>query len=130
MSKKKQRTTTKSTADYIEELKEMIELANDGKPYSPWMMPLIRATAMNMVILDKLQTAIEDEDYLTSSGTGSMGQQKISANPLLDKYYKAQDELLDQLASLGLTVKNSRKDSTPQSSTGDPMADFYANAKR
>ena len=125
MSKKE---PTKTTADYIDELKEMVVQANDGKPFSPWLLPQLRATAMNMVVLDKLQTAIEKENDLTTSMTGCMGQQKINVNPLLDKYYKAQDVLLDQFAALGLNCKGKRTagDTNPD----DPMAEFYANARK
>ena len=118
----------KTTEDYIDELKEMVVQANDGKPFAPWLMPQLRATAMNMVILDKLQTAIEKETDLTNSMTGSMGQQKIEVNPLLDKYYKAQDVLINQFTALGLNCKGKRSgDDAP---TDDPMASFYANAKK
>lgn len=83
---------------------------------------------MNMVVLDKLQTAIEKEDDLTMSMTGSTGQQKINVNPLLDKYYKAQDVLLDQFAALGLTSKSKRK--ADDATNSDPMAEFYSMAKK
>ena len=119
----------KTTDDYIDELKDMVVQANDGKPFSPWLMPQLRATAMNMVVLDKLQTAIEKADTLTDILPGSMGQQKISVNPLLDKYYKAQDVLLNQFSALGLNAKRSRK-SDDDNPTDDPMANFYANAKK
>ena len=118
---------TKTTSDYIDELKEMVIQANDGRPFSPWLLPQLRATAMNMVILDKLQTAIEKEDSLTTSMTGSMGQQKIDVNPLLDKYYKAQDLLINQFSVLGLNLKGKRQGDDSQD---DPLADFYANAKK
>ena len=119
---------SKTTSDYIDELKDMIVQANEGKPFSPWLMPQLRATAMNMVILDKLQTAIEKETSLTQSMTGSMGQQKIEVNPLLDKYYKAQDVLINQFTALGLNCKGKRQG---DDTTGDdPMVDFYKNAKR
>ena len=72
----------KKTSDYIDELKEMITHRNDGV-LDPWLMPMLRATAMNMVILDKMQEQLEKED-ITNSMTGSMGQQKIDVHPLLD----------------------------------------------
>ena len=117
-----------TTSDYIEELKEMVKEANDGKPCPPWLMPQLRATAMNMVVLDKLQTAIEKEDELATINPGSMGQLKITSNPLLDRYYKAQDILLDQFAALGLTSKSKRK--ADDSTNSDPMAEFYSMAKK
>ena len=116
------------TSEYIEELKDMIQQANDGKPFSPWLLPQLRATAMNMVIIDKLQSAIEAEESLTSSMTGSMGQQKIEVSPLLDKYYKAQSVLIDQFAALGLNNKGKRKGGKGEDI--DPMAEFYELAKK
>ena len=115
----------KTTSDYIDELKEMVVQSNDGKPLAPWLVPMIRSTAMNMVILDKLQDEIAKSD-LTTSMTGSMGQQKIEVNPLLDKYYKAQDILMRQFASLGLTAKQS---ATADDSKKDNLIDWLEDAK-
>ena len=78
------------TKDYIDELKGLVMQRNDGI-FDPWLTPLTRSTAMNMVILDKLQEELENND-MTSSMTGSMGQQKIDVNPLLDKYDKTQKD--------------------------------------
>jgi hypothetical protein len=93
----------KTTQDYIEELKDGIRQKND-KACDPWMMPMLRATAMNMVILDKMQEQLENEN-ITNSMTGSMGQQKIDVHPLLDKYDKMQNTLVRQFEVLGLTAK-------------------------
>ena len=113
----------KTTADYIDELKEMVAQANDGKPCAPWLAPMLRSTAMYMVILDKLQEEIAKSD-LTTSMTGSMGQQKIEVNPLLEKYYKGQALLMSQFEKLGLTNKSSQSDAGK-----DPMADWLNDAK-
>lgn len=93
----------KDTQDYIEELKEMINASNK-KGFEPWLMPMLRATAMNMVILDKMQESLE-KGNMTESMAGSMGQQKINVNPLLDKYDKMQNTLVRQFEALGLTAK-------------------------
>jgi hypothetical protein len=94
---------TKTTQDYIEELKTSIEQKTDAG-FDPWLMPMLRATAMNMVILDKMQSQLEEEN-ITNSMTGSMGQQKIDVHPLLDKYDKMQNTLVKQFEALGLTRK-------------------------
>jgi hypothetical protein len=60
---------------------------------------------MNMVILDRIQEKLEEED-MTSSMQGSMGQQKIDVHPLLDKYDKMQNTLVRQFEALGLTNKS------------------------
>lgn len=94
---------TKKTQDYIDELKTSIEQKTDAG-FDPWLMPMLRATAMNMVILDKMQEKLESEE-VTNSLTGSMGQQKIDVHPLLDKYDKMQNTLVRQFEALGLTNK-------------------------
>jgi len=94
---------TKTTQNYIEELKEGIRQKTD-KVCEPWLMPMLRATAMNMVILDKMQEKLEKEN-MTDSMEGSMGQQKINVHPLLDKYDKMQNTLVKQFEALGLTAK-------------------------
>jgi len=93
----------KTTQDYIDELKTSIELKTDTG-FDPWLMPMLRSTAMNMVILDKIQAQLEKEN-MTDSMAGSMGQQKINVHPLLDKYDKMQNTLVRQFEALGLTAK-------------------------
>jgi hypothetical protein len=94
---------SKTTQDYIAELKTSIEQKTESG-FDPWLMPMLRATAMNMVILDKMQEQLETEN-ITNSMTGSMGQQKIDVHPLLDKYDKMQNTLVRQFEALGLTAK-------------------------
>jgi hypothetical protein len=94
---------SKTTQDYIAELKTSIEQKTEAG-FDPWLMPMLRATAMNMVILDKMQEQLETEN-ITNSMTGSMGQQKIDVHPLLDKYDKMQNTLVCQFEALGLTAK-------------------------
>ena len=90
-----------SVKQYTEELKAMIELRT-GKAFELWLMPQLRATAQNMVLLDRIQEQIAIEDDLTTSMTGSMGQQKIDVNPLLLQSDKCQRTLLQQFEALGL----------------------------
>lgn len=93
----------KTTQDYIEELKEGIKQKTD-KGCDPWLMPILRSTAMNMVILDKIQEQLE-KDNMVELMDGSMGQQKVNVHPLLDKYDKMQNTLVKQFEALGLTSK-------------------------
>lgn len=109
----------KDTQDYIEELKEMIE-ASSKKSFEPWLMPMLRATAMNMVILDKLQASLE-KGNMTESMAGSMGQQKINVNPLLDKYDKMQNTLVRQFEALGLTAKGKTSAGGVSDDDDDPV---------
>lgn len=120
-----------TTQDYIEELKNMVVEANDGKPFPAWLLPQLRSTAMNMTILDKLQEAIDKEKNLVTILPGSTGQQKMTVNPLLDKYYKAQQVLMSQFAALGLTCKSSGSDrDSGTEEFDDPMASLYNEAKK
>jgi hypothetical protein len=103
------------TQEYIDELKTFVKHRNDGA-FDPWLMPILRATAMNMVILDKLQDELE-KGNMTDITDGSMGQQKTQVNPLLDKYDKMQNTLIKQFEKLGLTASN--KDSCGNADTDD-----------
>lgn len=96
-----------SVKQYIDELKEMIE-KRTGKPFELWLMPQLRATAQNMVLLDRIQEAIAFEDNLTTSMIGSMGQQKIDVNPLLLQSDKCQRTLLQQFEALGLNYNTAK----------------------
>jgi hypothetical protein len=113
------------TKDYIDELKGLVMQRNDGI-FDPWLTPLTRSTAMNMVILDKLQEELENND-MTSSMTGSMGQQKIDVNPLLDKYDKTQNTLIKQFDALGLTAKGKGRNGTSDADDEDPVLAALTN---
>jgi hypothetical protein len=107
------------TNSYIDELRELIEKRNE-RGFDPWLMPMLRSTAMNMVILDRLQEELEKND-MTTSMTGSMGQQKIDVNPLLDKYDKMQNTLIKQFEKLGLTASNKDSGGNADADDEDPV---------
>ena len=113
------------TNNYIDELRELIEKRNDGG-FDPWLMPMLRATAMNMVILDRLQDKLETEE-VTSSMTGSMGQRKIDVHPLLDKYDKMQNTLIKQFEKLGLTASNKDSGGNADADDDDPVLAALTN---
>ena len=113
------------TKDYIDELKGLVMQRNDGI-FDPWLTPLTRSTAMNMVILDRLQEELEKND-MTTSMTGSMGQQKIDVNPLLDKYDKTQNTLIKQFDALGLTAKGKGRNGTSDADDDDPVLAALTN---
>jgi hypothetical protein len=121
----KQMAKTKTTQDYIEELKTSIEKKTDAG-FDPWLMPMLRATAMNMVILDKMQSQLETEQ-ITNSMTGSMGQQKIDVHPLLDKYDKMQNTLVRQFEALGLTAKGKAGTAGGSDTDDDPVLSMLSN---
>ena len=118
---------------YIEELKNAIE-QRTGEKFQIWMMPQLRAAASNMVILDRIQDAIIEEEALTNSMTGSMGQQKIEVNPLVDKYNTLNRTLMDQFKALGLNLNTAKGKvsggGSADSQDDDPLAAMLMEAKR
>ena len=91
----------KSAQAYERELRKMIK-ARTGQDCEVWLTPQIRTTAMNMVMLDKIQDELTDMDSLISPVPGSMGQIKNEVSPLLPHYDKTQRTLLMQFEALGL----------------------------
>lgn len=71
-----------------------------------WLKPQIEATAMNRVMLDKIQKELEGEASLKIVSPGSTGQIKQDANPLLPHYKELQRTLLLQYEALGLSYKS------------------------
>jgi hypothetical protein len=95
----------KKTAHAYElELRKMIK-HRTGVDMEPWLLPQVRATAGNMVMLDKVQAELEAENDLVLPVSGSMGQAKNEVNPLLPYYDKLQRTLLMQFEALGLNYK-------------------------
>ena len=76
--------------------------ARTGADCEPWLAPQIRTTAMNMVMLDKIQDELLDMNSLITPVPGSMGQLKNEVSPLLPHYDKTQRTLLMQFEALGL----------------------------
>ena len=91
----------KTAKQYEAELRRMIK-ARTGADCEVWLTPQIRATAMNMVMLDKIQDELTDMDSLITPVPGSMGQLKNEVSPLLPHYDKLQRTLLMQFEALGL----------------------------
>ena len=87
---------------YELELRKMIE-ARTGAKMELWLMPQVRATAMNQVMLDQIQEELTNGTRrLADWGDGSTGQMKFEAHPLLPHYDKLQRTLLMQFEALGL----------------------------
>ena len=92
----------KTAKQYEAELRRMIK-ARTGADCEPWLAPQIRTTAMNMVMLDKIQDELTNGTRkLADWGDGSTGQMKFEAHPLLPHYDKLQRTLLMQFEALGL----------------------------
>ena len=123
----------KKTAHAYElELKRMVE-ARTGVACEIWLMPQVRATAANMVMIDRIQDELLEHDSLTDLRTGSMGQQKIEVTPLLPHYDKAQRTLMMQLEALGLNYASTPskivEETKKGASASDPLMNILIEAK-
>ena len=89
---------------YELELRKMIK-SRTGANMEPWLLPQVRATASNMVMLDKVQAELEDTSRLVTLMPGSTAQMKNEVNPLLPYYDKMQRTLMLQFEAIGLNYK-------------------------
>jgi hypothetical protein len=99
----------------------------------PWLLPQVRATAMNMVMLDKIQEELEGTKDLIKTVEGSTGQVKNEVSPFLPYYDKLQRTLLMQFEALGLNYKTTPSKVMENTKKGgdddDPMANYYKGKK-
>ena len=113
---------------YELELRKMIK-SRTGADMEPWLLPQVRATAANMVMLDKVQDELENTDELVQMVAGSMSQIKREVSPLLPYYDKMQRTLLLQFEALGLNYKTTpskvKEDTRKGVDDSDPMAEYY-----
>ena len=124
----------KTAHAYELELRKMIE-ARTGAKMEMWLMPQVRATAMNEVMLDQIQEALTNgKRKLADWNDGSTGQMKFEAHPLLPHYDKLQRTLLMQFEALGLnystTPSKVKEDTRKGVDETDSMAAFYTAAKK
>lgn len=123
----------KTAHAYELELRKMIE-SRTGAKMEMWLLPQVRATAMNQVMLDKIQTELLDGDLMTMV-PGSMGQMKNEPSPLLPHYDKIQRTLLMQLEALGLnysTTPSKVKEDTKRGvdAEKDGLANMLSDARQ
>ena len=122
----------KTAKQYEAELRRMIK-ARTGADCEPWLTPQIRTTAMNMVMLDKIQDELTDMTSLITPVPGSMGQLKNEVTPLLPHYDKTQRTLLMQFEALGLnystTPSKVKEDTKKGVDEKDPMARMMQEAQ-
>ena len=123
----------KSAHAYELELRRMIKEMTK-QDCQVWLGPLIKTTAYNMVVRDKIQDEILEMDSLITPMPGSMGQIKNEVSPLLPHYDKCQRTITQQLTALGLTfeatpskVKDDRAKGVDET---DSMAAFYTAARK
>ena len=94
----------KTAHAYELELRKMIK-SRTGADMEAWLLPQVRATASNMVMLDKVQRELEETDSLVTMVPGSMQQIKNEVSPLLPYYDKMQRTLMLQFEAIGLNYK-------------------------
>ena len=123
---------TKTAKQYEAELRRMIK-ARTCADCEAWLTPQIRATAMNMVMLDKIQNELTDMDSLITPVPGSMGQLKNEVSPLLPYYDKMQRTLMLQFEAIGLNYKTTpskvKEDTKKGVDEKDPMARMMQEAQ-
>ncbi len=90
----------KTAHAYELEIIKMIRSRNGE--FDEWLRPQLEATAMNRVMLAKIQTELTAETSLMLTASGSMGQSRHDAHPLLSIYDKLQRTLIMQYGALGL----------------------------
>ena len=119
---------------YELELRKMIK-SRTGADMEPWLLPQVRATASNMVMLDKVQAELEATDSLVTLVSGSMAQMKNEVSPLLPYYDKMQRTLMLQFEAIGLNYKTTPSKVKEDTRKGvdtdtDPMAAFYEQVRK
>ena len=125
----------KTAHTYELELRKMIE-SRTGAKMEMWLMPQVRATAINQVMLDKIQDELTNGSRkLADWGDGSTGQMKFEAHPLLPHYDKLQRTLLMQYEALGLnysTTPSKVKEDTKKGvdAEKDGLANMLSDARQ
>lgn len=124
----------KTAHAYELELRKMIE-SRTGAKMEMWLMPQVRATAMNEVMLDQIQEELTNGTRkLADWNDGSTGQMKFEEHPLLKTYDKLQRTLLMQFEAIGLNYKTTpskvKEDTKKGVDDDDPMANYYKDRKQ
>lgn len=118
---------------YELELRKMIK-ARTAADMEPWLLPQVRATAANMVMLDKVQEELLDLDNLVAPVSGSMGQYKNEVSPLLPYYDKMQRTLMLQFEAIGLNYKTTpskvKEDTRKGVDERDPLTRMMTEAQK
>lgn len=117
---------------YELELRKMIK-SRTGADMEAWLLPQVRATASNMVMLDKVQAELEATESLVTLVSGSMAQMKNEVSPLLPYYDKMQRTLMLQFEAIGLNYKTTpskvKEDTRKGVDEKDPLARMMQEAK-
>lgn len=119
MEEKKQPKTIRA---YTQEINKMVRAAYGEIPSH--LFTMIRKTAQDMQMLERIQIELEDSD-MTTLEVGSMGQQKLIVNPLVPYYDKISSRVTDDLYNLGLTArKQAAKVDTTNPNEKQPIDEY------
>ena len=119
MAKMKQ----KGTNGYVQILNKLVTAEYGEVPAK--LTILIRKTAQDMCIMDKILDDVVATDNLVTFEIGSMGQQKPMVNGLVTYYDKASARVTDDLYNLGLTARKQALKVEDQGKDKDnPMNEF------
>lgn len=114
----------KGTNGYVAEINKMLRQEFGEVPAKLSM--LIKKTAQDMRILDRIIDELDNTDNLTDYADGSMGQTKLIVSPLLPYYDKMSARVTDDLYNLGLTArKQAVKAEDQRIDDDDPMKKYY-----
>ena len=127
MAKKK----PKGTNGYVAELNRLVKEEYNGEIPAKLTI-LIRKTAQDQMMLDRICTEIMKEDDLISQENGSMFQQKTIVNPLIPYYDKLSARVTDDLYNLGLTARKQaqKTEENIKVDKADPMAKMMEDAQK
>lgn len=127
MAKKKQ----KGTNGYVMELNKLVKAEYNGEIPAKLTI-LIRKTAQDMCIMDKIFDDVSTTESLVTFEVGSMGQSKPMVNGLVTYYDKASARVTDDLYNLGLTARKQavKVEDPGKVDDDDPMKKFYQDARK
>ena len=125
MAKKKQ----KGTNGYVAELNKLVKAEYNGEIPAKLTI-LIRKTAQDMCIMDKIFDDVSTTESLVTFEVGSMGQQKPMVNGLVTYYDKASARVTDDLYNLGLTARKQAIKSDPNDNNPDKLGELLEDTQK
>lgn len=119
----------KGTNGYVMELNKLVRAEYNGEIPAKLTI-LIRKTAQDMCIMDKIFDDVSTTESLVTFEVGSMGQQKPMVNGLVTYYDKASARVTDDLYNLGLTArKQAVKSEDPRDKDTDKLGDLLEDTQ-
>lgn len=124
MAKKKQ----KGTNGYVAELNKLVRAEYNGSIPAKLTI-LIRKTAMDMQMMDRISDEIMELNSLTKTSLGSMSQEKTEVSPLIPYYDKMSARVTDDLYNLGLTARKQAVKVEAQNTDPDKLGDLLEDTQ-